>query len=262
MTDWNAAADPARRIGHAVEAHAEIGSTNDRARLALDEPRGEGRAILAELQVAGRGRRGRTWQSPAGLNLTISVAVRPRLRAAAAGLLGAAAALAVRTACLPHAELAIKWPNDLVDADGRKVAGLLLETALVEECVAHAVIGVGINVNWRREAMPTEVAATAVSLADLARHEVDRVALLGRLLGALDEEVTALERHESPIDRYRAAAWLDGRTVVVSLGDTEVEGVVLGMNDQGSLMLETDGGRLSLTIGEVVHVRQTAAVVV
>ena len=75
---WTAAADPRRRIGHAVEFHPEIGSTNDRARELL-ETDGAGIAVVTDLQTAGRGRRGRTWVSPAGVNLMCSVALRPRL---------------------------------------------------------------------------------------------------------------------------------------------------------------------------------------
>lgn len=257
--DWTRAADPGRRIGHCVEYHAEIGSTNDRARIALDEPGGEGLAIVAELQTAGRGRRGRTWHSPSGRNLTLSVGIRPRLQASAAGLLGAATALAVRNACRPEAALAIKWPNDLVDSDGRKVAGLLLETALVEEQLAHVVIGLGINVNWRRGQMPAEISAGATSLADLAGRDIDRIALLGRLLGALDDEIAALERGESPVERYGGASWLDGRCVVVALGEREVEGVALGIGQAGELLLQTNDGQLALAVGEVVRVRLAMA---
>ncbi len=243
-----------------MEYHAEIGSTNDRARLALDEPDGEGLAIVAELQTAGRGRRGRTWHSPSGRNLTLSVGIRPRLQASAAGLLGAATALAVRGACRPAAALAIKWPNDLVDDDGRKVAGLLLETALVEARLAHVVIGLGINVNWRRREMPPQISTVATSLADLAGRDVDRSALLGRVLDALDDEIAALERGESPLERYRAASWLDGRRVVVALGEREVEGVALGIGQAGELLLQTDEGELALAVGEVLRVRPVMAV--
>jgi BirA family transcriptional regulator, biotin operon repressor / biotin---[acetyl-CoA-carboxylase] ligase len=259
VIDWSEAADERRRVGHHVEVHAEIGSTNDRAAAALDEPRGEGSAIVAELQTAGRGRRGRQWDSPAGLNLTLSVGLRPRLAADRAGLLGIATALAVRAACAPAATLAVKWPNDLVAPDGRKVAGLLLETALLEGQVAQAVIGVGINVKWRRSTMPEPIAGVATSLADLAGHDLDRVALLGRLLTALDDEIAALERGLSPVDRFAAASWLDGRQVTVSLGARELDGLVEGIGADGSLLLLSDAGRVALTAGEVQRVRGTMA---
>ena len=119
-------------MGHAVEFHPEIGSTNDRARQALTEPTGDGLAVVADRQLAGRGRMGRTWLSPAGVNLLVSVGLRLDLPASRAWWL-AAAPLAVRerraVVGLDH-PLAIRWPNDLVTADGRKVAGLLVESQI------------------------------------------------------------------------------------------------------------------------------------
>jgi len=257
-SDWSLAADPARRIGHAIEHHATIGSTNDRARAALLESGTDGLAVVAEHQSAGRGRRGRTWVSPPGANLMISVAFRPRLDPARAGLLGLAAALAVRDACVaavPGAALGVRWPNDVVTADGLKVAGLLLETTLAEDRLADAVIGAGINVNWPRAEMPDEIAGRATSLADIAGRPVDRVALLRALLGRLDAEVAALESGGSPVERLRLAWVLDGRGVVVEVGEESVEGTAAGIADDGELLLDTPAGRLALSVGEVVAVR-------
>jgi len=261
-SDWSRAADPARRVGHAVEFHAEIGSTNDRAREALGEPGGEGLAIVADLQTAGRGRRGRTWISPPGVNLLCSVAVRPRIAPELTGLLGIAAALAVRDACdafVPAAGLAIRWPNDVIAADGRKVAGVLVETALEGGQLAEAVIGMGINVNADASALPAEVAATATSLRALGGVTVDRVSLLGRVLSAVDAELRALEDGEAPLRRLRASSWLDGREVTVDTGSGTITGCVAGIGDDGSLLLDAAMGRLAISVGEVVRVNEADA---
>ncbi len=263
MTDpaaWSRAAVPTRRIGHAVEFHAEIDSTNDRARAALAESGRDGLAVVADLQTAGRGRRGRSWISPAGSNLLVSLALRPAIAGHLAGLLGISAALAVRDACatlVPNAGLAIRWPNDLVDRDGRKVAGLLVETALEGGALAEAVIGIGINVNWLPADMPAEIASSASSLASLAGEPIDRVVLLGHLLAALDTEVSALERGDAPLARFRAHSWLDGRRVEVDTGDGLVNGRVVGIAEDGSLLLDTDAGRLALSVGEVARVHDS-----
>lgn len=241
-----------------MEFHAAIGSTNDRARAALRELGGEGLAVVADLQTAGRGRRGRSWVSPAGVNLTVSVGLRPLLEPSRAGLLGIAAALAVRDACAAvvlNSPLAIRWPNDVVTGAGDKVAGLLVETAVEDGRLVEAVIGIGINVNWRRAAMPHEIAALATSLADLAGHELDRPALLAVLLDALDAELAALERGDSPVDRFRSVSALDGRRVGVELGEALLEGIAAGIADDGALLLDTEAGRFALTIGEVISVR-------
>jgi BirA family transcriptional regulator, biotin operon repressor / biotin---[acetyl-CoA-carboxylase] ligase len=264
MTDssaWSGAADPARRVGRAVEHHAEIGSTNDRARDLLSSPGGEGVAVVADLQTAGRGRRGRTWVSPPGVNLMVSVALRPKVAPELSSVLGLSVALALRTACSSVAastELAIRWPNDLVDGAGRKVAGVLIETVLADGRLAEAVIGMGINANWRREEMPREIAAQATSLLELTGELVDRPLLLRRLLDALDGEIRGLERGESPIERARAASWLDGREVEVDLGEQVLAGHVAGLGDDGSLLLDAAEGRLALAVGEVVRVVDAA----
>lgn len=263
--DWARAADPHRRVGRAVEFHAEIGSTNDRAREKLRQPGGDGLAVVADLQTAGRGRRGRTWTSPAGANLLVSVAFRPTIMPRLAGQLGGAAALAVLDACArfaPQAGLAIRWPNDLVDGEGRKLAGLLVETALEGEELVEAVIGVGINVNWPASEMPAEIRGRATSLLVLHGATVDRVALLRSLLDALDDEVAALEDGVAPLSRLRSHSWLDGRWVAVDTGTATVTGRAAGIGDDGSLLLDADAGRVSLSVGEVARVQElsTAAV--
>ena len=259
---WQRAADPSRRIGHSVEVHAELRSTSDRARAVLDEPNGEGRAILAELQTAGRGRLGRVWSSPAGVNLMVSVAFRPVLAPDMAWRLGFAAALAVCDACEPWAPLSIKWPNDLYTADGLKVGGILVETAIEDGSLGHAVVGIGLNVNWRRSKMPGELAATATSLAELSGAPVDRVAVLGALLAALDREVASVERGVSPVPRVSQRSWLDGRRVAVEAARGPLVGDVEGIADDGALLVRTTDGIERVTFGDVVHVateREVAA---
>jgi BirA family biotin operon repressor/biotin-[acetyl-CoA-carboxylase] ligase len=255
--DWLMAADPSRRIGRAVEFHAEIGSTNDRAREALRDADGEGLAVVGDLQTAGRGRRGRNWQSPAGVNLMVSVALRPRIEPVRAGLLGIAAALAVRDACaaeVPGHDLLVKWPNDVVTADGLKLAGLLVESALEEGRLSEAVIGAGINVNWGRGDMPPDVREGATSLLELRGQPIDRVSLLRRLLAALEDEVTALERGASPVARLEAVSAISGQRVSVDLGAERLDGRAAGISDEGFLLLDTQAGRVALSIGEVVGV--------
>lgn len=252
---WSAAARAGRRIGHAVEAHQRIGSTNDRARALLEGSGAEGIAIVAEEQTDGRGRRGRTWSSPPGRNLTVSVALQPRLDVAHAWQLGLAAALGAWRACGEVTAVALKWPNDVVAPDGRKLGGLLAETSLTGDRVATAVIGIGINVNWPRAEMPAEIAATATSLAELAGRSVDRVALLAALLEALDGEVARVEAGESPLARYRAACSTLGATVMVEVGERRIEGVAVDLDEAGALIVAAGGERVAVTSGEVTRVR-------
>jgi BirA family biotin operon repressor/biotin-[acetyl-CoA-carboxylase] ligase len=249
---WNAAADPRRRIGHAVEYVPVIGSTNDRVRALLAQPGGEGRVVVADLQTDGRGRLGRTWQSPSGVNLTLSVGLRPRLAAADAWMLSATAALAVLDAARRYASLSVKWPNDILAADGRKVAGILIETSIDGERVRDAAIGIGLNVNWLRSEMPADLEARATSLADLAGTRLDRVALLGSLLDHLDVGVADLESGSTPVERYRRACVTIGRDVGVDGLAGRIEGRAIAIDDHGGLVVETTDGPVTVTSGDVV----------
>ena len=258
VTDrWSDAADPRRRLGRAVEYHASIGSTNDRAAELLAH--GEaGVVVVADEQVAGRGRRGRTWTSPPGVNLMCSVAFQTNLTARDAGLLGAAVALAVVEGADRWAALGVRWPNDIVSDDGRKLGGLLLETAVRDERLMSAVIGIGLNVNWRAAEMPDEIRDGATSLAEVVGHEIGRVALLVGILEHLEREVADLEAGLTPMPRLRHRSWLDGQVIAVDSGDGLIHGTGAGLADDGSLLLDTDAGRIALGHGEVVRLVSAA----
>lgn len=254
-TPWQAAIRPGRRIGCAIEVHAAIGSTNDRARELLEAGEGDGRVVLAEEQVSGRGRRGRTWVSPPRLNLMLSVALRPRLAAAEAWQLPLAAALAAADACETVAPVVLKWPNDVVAGDGRKIGGLLIETTAEAEDLTAAVIGLGINVNWRRAEMPEALREGSTSLAELAGAPVDRVALLAMLLDRLDAEVAAIEHGRSPLERYAGRCATIGETVTVSTPDGTLRGRAVALDPTGALVVETAAGRRAVPSGEVMRLR-------
>jgi BirA family biotin operon repressor/biotin-[acetyl-CoA-carboxylase] ligase len=245
-----------RRIGHRVERYPSIGSTNDRARELLEGADGHGSVVVAEEQTSGRGRRGRTWQSPPGRNLLMSVALVPELAAVEAWRLGLATALAVAEACDPVAPVALKWPNDIVGAaDGRKLGGLLIET-MAEGDRLGAVLGIGINVNWRRAEMPAELEVNATSLADFARGPVDREALLDRVLDGLEVEITAIEAGDSPLERYRARCSTLGSAVSVETVEGTVHGRAVDLDPTGALVVEdAEGSRHIVTGGEVTRVR-------
>jgi BirA family transcriptional regulator, biotin operon repressor / biotin---[acetyl-CoA-carboxylase] ligase len=244
------------RIGRAIEAHASIGSTNDRARALLEAADADGLVVISEEQTAGRGRRGRTWLSPPGVNLMLSIALQPRLAAADAWQLGLAAALAGLAACRAHAAVGLKWPNDLVADDGRKLGGLLVETMADGDRLSGAIVGVGINVNWPRHAMPDEIAAGATSLLDRSTTPIDRIRLLRHLLEAFEEELTRIEAGVSPLERYRAACTTLGTLVGVATPDGIVRGRAVDLDATGCLVVDADDGRHVLSTGEVVRVER------
>jgi BirA family biotin operon repressor/biotin-[acetyl-CoA-carboxylase] ligase len=251
---WADAARPGARIGHEVEGHATIGSTNDRARALLAAGR-DGVAVVADEQTAGRGRHGRSWLTPPGRGLALSVGVRTALAARDGWQLALAAGLAARDACHAGEAIGLKWPNDLVAEDGRKVGGILVETTVAGDRIASFVFGNGLNLDWPAAEMPADLVATAASLGEVLGRPVDRVELLGRLLAALQVELAAVERGRSPVERYRAACATLGRDVRVETAGRVVEGRAVGIGEHGALLVESAEGTVALDAGEVVRTR-------
>ncbi len=254
-----------------VRRFSSIDSTN---RYLLDEARAgapEGVVAVADHQTAGRGRLGRSWEAPPGANLLMSVLLRPDLPADERHLVTAAVALAACDAIesLPR-ELAlaglvkIKWPNDLVDRTGHKLAGVLAEADLTATAGGPppVVVGIGINVNWPgpNDDLPPELASTATSLRLQAAGggEVDREMVLAGVLTELELRVAALA---DPTGRQGLASDLAaqcttiGASVRVDLPDGSFEGLATGLTPEGHLVVDVDGAPRTVVAGDVVHVR-------
>jgi BirA family biotin operon repressor/biotin-[acetyl-CoA-carboxylase] ligase len=245
-----------RWLGRTFEWHAVCGSTSD---LAAERARGgapAGLVIAADAQTAGRGRLGRSWHSPAGDNLYLSLLVRPPRAAAEVPpltlLAGAAVARAVEAlGVVPR----LKWPNDvqLVDStsgDGRrrKLAGVLTEMASAGERVEHVVVGIGINVNTT--SFPAELADRATSLRLATGQPIDRARLLAAVLNAFEPLYDDFERRgaAAAVAAFNAYSALPERCRV----DDRLQGVALGIDPDGALRLRDDAGRIHRVIsGEV-----------
>jgi BirA family biotin operon repressor/biotin-[acetyl-CoA-carboxylase] ligase len=226
-------------IGSPHVHHRVTDSTNARARALAAEGAPHGTLVTADSQTAGRGRQGRAWVAAPGDALLMSLLVRR-----VDPLLPLAAAVAVCESLVP-VEAAIKWPNDIWLADGRKVAGILLEGRPQE---GWAVIGIGLNVRTR--SFPVELRKIATSLA-LAGVETTLDAVRDALVEALDRWIEAPAAET--LAAWRARDALRGSTVTWSTGS----GVAAGITDGGSLLVETDAGPVELGAGEV-HLRRPA----
>jgi BirA family biotin operon repressor/biotin-[acetyl-CoA-carboxylase] ligase len=219
----------------------ETSSTNDRARELVLAGAPHGTLVTADAQSAGRGRQGRTWSAPAGHALLLSVVLRdpPPLLPLYAAVAIAETVAGVAT----DREAGIKWPND-VHLDGRKVAGILAEGRPQE---GWAILGVGLNVAVRLQDLPPELHGTAATLGLSAGQ---RHAVLDTLLATLGD-VLALTP-EDLLDAWRARDVLRGRDVSWGGGT----GVAAGVDGDGCLVVELDGGgRTALDAGEV-HLRR------
>lgn len=236
-------------LGRACRVLAHTGSTNDDLRTWAREGAPDGAVVVADAQSHGRGRHERSWSTPAGETIALSVLLRPSLSpqdlpkvALSAGL---AARAAIDAALGGAGRPRIKWPND-VFVGGRKIAGVLVEGALSSSRVDHAVVGIGINVG--RTAFPPDLAGVATSVA-LERGDTDRVGLVLRLLDALEVEVRALLADPHALGaRLRPFDLLRGRDVALDDGR---RGVAAGIADDGRLVVEVDGAPVLAHAGEV-----------
>lgn len=246
-----------RKVGPEVELLAEVDSTNSEAERRLAVGQEAPFAILARKQNAGRGRLGRRWHSSSGGNLYLSLAFRPfippdRLKPFTLWM-GLAVCAHVEAAY--GIKLGLKWPNDLLAADGRKIAGMLTEARLDADVVRDLVFGLGLNVATAEKDFPADLRtlASSLALAGTGDLDINRVAaeVLVALWAAWDE---FLEGKWLPVfqQRWQRYDVLRGRSVRVGLRGEPVAGIVDGIDDEGSLILRTGGGRQAIvTSGEV-----------
>ena len=220
------------------EFHPQIGSTNDRAMAWLDEGVAGGAVVLADEQVSGRGRMQRTWYAPPGAALMVSYSLRPPPDSL--GFVGMMGALAVcETVESLGVRAGIKWPND-VQIDGRKLCGVLPESAWQGANLLGAVLGIGINV--RIDFRNTQFAATAISLETVV-GAVDRIDLLVKLLERLDYWSARLDS-DALSESWRDRLAMLGQRVSVN----GVEGIAETVDRQGALLVREDSGVLQRMI--------------
>jgi BirA family biotin operon repressor/biotin-[acetyl-CoA-carboxylase] ligase len=238
-----------------LEVHEQIDSTSDRLLAVTDLPPGRFDACLAEVQTAGRGRRGRPWLAPRASGLCLSVNWSFREAPAALSALSLAAGVAVRRAlsCLGVAGLALKWPNDIVHA-GRKLGGVLIDLRGEAAGPAYVVVGIGVNVRLPSVTRAT-IAAGGFEATDLASlgSPVSRNALAAALIAELSlmlEEFGA-RGMAAFADEWRNADALAGRPVRVLQDGRDLEGLARGVDADGALLVDAPDGRRRVLSGEV-----------
>ncbi|MBR3641734.1 MAG: biotin--[Oscillibacter sp.] len=244
-------ADETALVGGELLVFDELDSTNTYLKTHWELP--DGTAVIADCQSAGRGRLSRTFLSPAGKGLYLSVLFRTPLPEDALLSLTALAGVAAARAIEDVSGLAvgIKWPNDL-HLGGKKCAGILAERCVMGETSA-AVVGIGINVSQTAEDFPGDLAETAVSLC-AAGAEVDRAALAAALLRELDAVYARLRAGEQSayLAEYRARCENVGREVRLLAADgTERRALVTGIDARYGLEVEIDGEREVIRTGEI-----------
>ena len=229
-------------------------STNVQARRLAEAHAPHGTLVVSDRQDGGKGRRGRSWASPSGVGIWMSLILRPEIAPSSASMLTLAAALAVREGIQEETGLSplIKWPNDLV-LNGKKICGILTEmsTELME--IQYVITGIGINVNQRE--FPSEIRDTATSLSLEAGRCFRRSSLIAAILKAFEKDYAAFLKTGDLsllLEEYNACLVNRGKEVCILDPSGEYRAVAEGIDESGSLLVTLpDGTRREIISGEV-----------
>lgn len=243
--------------GRNIRYFDQVDSTNNEARRQAERGTPDGTLVVAELQTSGKGRRGRSWTSPPGTGIWMSLILRPDFGPEHASMLTLVAAMAVAAGIREATGLdsRIKWPNDIV-LEGKKICGILTEMSTEEDCIRYVVVGIGINVNIRE--FPEEIADKATSLALVSGEQVRRAPIVDAVMRAWEHYYKSFRRTLDMSllkDEYNARLVNCEREVKVMAPAGEYGGVSRGINDGGELLVELEDGQVREVISGEVSVR-------
>lgn len=240
---------------------AQTDSTNLEAKRLAAKGAPEGTVVVADSQTSGRGRRGRSWFSPAGRNLYLSILLRPTMSPAQTPRLTLMAAVAAAQTLNRIAGLKahIKWPNDILIGD-KKVVGILTEISTEMDVVDYVVVGLGVNVNTTAADMPPDIRASATSIRAECGDRFSRTTLLCSLLHHFETCYDTLKQDGfKPIMAlWRSMSDIIGQPVYVDMLNIRHTGIVEDVDDDGVLILKDEAGRRHrIFSGDVTRIRKT-----
>ena len=244
-------------IGTRVYFAEEVDSTNTWGKRLAEEGAPHGTLIVADEQTQGRGRRGRSWKSPKGTNISMTLILRPDLEPSRASMLTIVMGLSVAQGLKELLELPIeiKWPNDAV-LNGHKLCGILTEMSAQIDYINYVVVGTGINVNLPE--IPEDLKEIATSLLIETGHTVNRAEVIGAVMRAF------ARNYESFIETGDLSGLRDAYNEILANRDRQVrvldpkdpyEGVALGINPRGELLVRKEDGSVSEVYAGEVSVR-------
>jgi len=246
------------QLGKKVHVFPDVDSSNTVAfRLAMNGA-SEGEVVVVESQRAGKGRMGRRWESPPGLNIYLSIILRPPFPPGKIPLITLMTAVACAEAIEEVTGLmpAIKWPNDLL-IDDKKLGGILTEADMEMDRINFVIVGVGINVNMPRSAFPPSIRDTATSLQEASGKQVSLVPLIQALLRKFELWYTRFKkgRGEAIKRRWEELSQIRGKKVSVDFMGETVKGQALEIDADGALLVQEAGGKVKRIVAGDVHVR-------
>lgn len=233
-----------RALDRPFRFYPSVESSNDLAVAWLREGAEAGSVIIADEQRSGRGRQGRTWYTPPGVALAVSMVLKPPVQHV--GRMSLVGALAVTDLCehLNISRIGIKWPND-VQIDGKKVCGILPEAVWDADRLVGVVLGIGVNV---RVTFDGDLADKATSLETHTRRALNRTDLVAYLLQRIEQR-TALIGSDILFDAWRGRLVTVGQQVSIN----GINGLAVDVDPDGALLVQTDDGSVRRIIaGDVL----------
>lgn len=242
-------------IGRKIYSYEKVDSTNDTAYNIALQGEKEGVVVIAESQTQGRGRMGRKWISPKAKGAYISIILRPNILPRELSAVTVFSALAVAKAIREMANLPafIRWPNDVL-INNKKVCGILTEMNGETDKVNFVIIGIGVNINTKKDTLPKEATSLAIELGE----ELWRLELVKNIFRNLDEyyKVFNSGRIDDIIKEYKELSMFLGERVQVSYHDSKIEGYAIDVDREGALILRMDSGLNERVLaGDVVMLR-------
>ena len=241
-------------VGCEILYFDSIDSINTKAQELAEKGYPSGTLVVADKQIAGKGRRGRNWESPSGCGIFMTLMLKPDINPNNASMLTLVSALAVAKALadITGKDAKIKWPNDIV-IDGRKVCGILTEMSAQFDYINNIVIGIGINVN--NSSFPEEISATASSLRLLSGgKKYRRAEIIEKIMEYFEKYYSIFLETEdlsALVNEYDAMLVNMKKQVKVLDPKEPFEGKAMGITKTGELIVDTWESRKLVSSGEV-----------
>ncbi|MDE5853516.1 MAG: biotin--[acetyl-CoA-carboxylase] ligase [Ruminococcus sp.] len=246
----------ARELGKKIIILDKIDSTNNYAKEIASKGAVNGTVVIADTQTAGKGRLGRSFVSPSGKGLYMSVIIRPKFSTDIAVLITSAVAVAsaeaVEKICGNNVQ--IKWVNDLY-MNGQKICGILTEASMGMEINSPDYIVIGIGINVRESIFDDELSKRVSSIETETHKIIDRNELCALLLERLEYYTDNLE-NRCHLDEYKRRELLTGNIITANVGTEKITGRAIGVDENANLIIESESGEIrNLSSGEANLVR-------
>lgn len=246
-------------IGREILFYETVGSTNTIAAELAEKGAQEGTVVLADSQEKGRGRLGRHWVSPPGVNIYTSIILRPKIKPKDVTLLTIMAAVACTAALrkVTGLDISIKWPNDLTVSD-KKIGGILTELKTTPDKIVCAITGIGINVNMDSNAFHDDIKQIATSVKNETGKLYQREVIITEVFNEISHWYKILNamRRDMLLSEWQKMTSTLGKEVQVIIGKETFIGLAESIDDEGMLNLRLPDGMLKkISTGDIIIVR-------